>query len=66
VVYIQAKLPVDEAKLRANLPEFTRSVHQVRRSEVFNEWFRREAEKAFSTLPYFQQKQAQMQGTAGK
>lgn len=66
VVYIQAKLPVDETKMRANLPEFTRSVHQVRRSEVFNEWFRREAEKAFSTLPYFQQKQAQLQGTAGK
>lgn len=66
VIYVQAKLPVDEAKMHTNLPEFTRSVHQVRRSEVFNDWFRREAEKAFSTLPYFQQKQAQMQGAAGK
>lgn len=65
VVYVQAKLPVDEAKMKANLAEFTRSVHQVRRSEVFNEWFRREAEQAFRTLPYFQQKQAQMQGVPG-
>lgn len=66
VVYVQAKLPIDEAKMRENLPSFTRSVHQVRRSEVFNAWFQREAEQAFRTLPYFQQKQAQMQqGTPG-
>jgi hypothetical protein len=62
VVYVQAKLPIDEAAMRTNLPAFTRSVHQVRRSEVFNEWFRREATKAFSTVPYFQQQQAQMSG----
>jgi hypothetical protein len=61
VVYVQARLPIDEAKMHTNLPEFTRSVHQVRRSEVFNAWFQREAEQAFRTLPYFQQKQAQMQ-----
>lgn len=65
VVYVQAKLPVDEAKMRANLAEFTRSVHQVRRSEVFNEWFRHEAERVFPSLPYFQQKQAQMQSAPG-
>ena len=66
VVYVQAKLPLDEAKMRANLPEFTRNVHQVRRSEVFNAWFQREAEQAFRTLPYFIQKQSQMQqGTPG-
>lgn len=66
VVYVQAKLPIDEAKMHASLPEFTRNVHQVRRSEVFNVWFQREAEQAFRTLPYFQQKQAQMQqGTPG-
>jgi hypothetical protein len=65
VVYVQAKLPIDEAKMRTSLPEFTRSVHQVRRSEVFNAWFQREAEQAFRTLPYFQQKQAQMQSAPG-
>ncbi|MGC3960302.1 MAG: hypothetical protein QM813_20955 [Verrucomicrobiota bacterium] len=67
VVYVRTKLPIDETKLRENLPAFTRSVHQVRRSEAFNAWFQREAEQAFRTLPYFQQKQAQMQqGTAGQ
>ena len=64
IALVQAKLPLDEAKMRANLAAFTRSVHQVRRSEVFNEWFKREAQKAFSTVPYFQEKQAQMQKAA--
>jgi hypothetical protein len=36
-------------------------VHQVRRGEVFNEWFRREAEQAFRTVPYFAPKQTEMQ-----
>ena len=61
---VQARLPLDEAELKQNLPAFTRSVHQVRRSEVFNEWFKREAQKAFSTVPYFQEKQAAMQKAA--
>jgi hypothetical protein len=61
---VQARLPLDEAELKQNLPSFTRSVHQVRRNEVFNEWFKREAQKAFATVPYFQEKQAQMQKAA--
>ena len=66
IALVQAKLPLDEAKMRANLATFARSVHQVRRSEVFNEWFKREAQKAFSTVPYFQEKQAQMQKSAAE
>jgi hypothetical protein len=61
---VQAKLPLDEIEMAKNLPAFTRSVHQVRRSEVFNEWFKREATRAFATVPYFQEKQAQMQKAA--
>ncbi len=61
---VSAKLPLDEVEMARNLPAFTRSVHQVRRSEVFNEWFKREATKAFATVPYFQEKQAQMQKAA--
>jgi hypothetical protein len=61
VIFVEAKLPVDENKMRENLPAFTRDVHQVRRGEVFNEWFRREAEQAFRTVPYFAPKQTEMQ-----
>ncbi len=58
VLYVQARLPIDEAAMRTNLPAFTRSVHQVRRNEVFNQWFSAEANKAFATIPYFQPKPA--------
>jgi len=61
VVFIQAKLPLDENKLVANLPAFERSVRQARRGEAFNDWFRHEAEKSFREVPYFQ-KQAQLSG----
>ena len=61
---VTGKLPLNEGKMALDLPSFSRSVHQVRCSEVFNEWFKREAQKAFSTVPYFQEKQAQMQKAA--
>ena len=61
VVFVQSKLPLDETKLTANLPTFERSVRQARRAEAFNDWFRREAEKSFREVPYFQQ-QAQLSG----
>lgn len=64
VLFVQARLPIDEAAMRTNLPSFTRNVQQMRRSEVFNEWFRVEATKAFATIPYFQKQQSQMSGAA--
>jgi parvulin-like peptidyl-prolyl isomerase len=64
--YVSARLPLDETAMRTNLPAFTRSVQQVRRSEVFNEWFRTEATRAYRTIPYFQAQQAQMSGAGGQ
>lgn len=55
-VYVQAKLPFDEAKVSRDLPDYTKSLRMTRRSEAFNRWFQREAEKAFQTVPYFQAK----------
>lgn len=60
-VFVQGKLPLDESKLAANLPAFERSVRQSRRSEAFDDWFRKEADKAFREVPYFQ-KQSQLSG----
>lgn len=62
LAFVEARLPVDEAEMRTNLPAFTRSVQQARRNEILNEWFQAEASKAFASLPYFQQQQSQMSG----
>jgi len=61
VVFIEAKLPLNQSALATNLPAFERSVRQARRGEAFNDWFRREAEKGLRDVPYFQ-KQAQLSG----
>ncbi len=55
VVYVKAKLPLDEARMKENLLAFTRAVRQNRENELFNEWFRREAQKGLSQIEVFRQ-----------
>jgi hypothetical protein len=57
MVFVQSKLPLDETKLKADLPGFMNSVRQTRQNEAFNEWFRREADRGLRDIPYFQQQQ---------
>jgi peptidyl-prolyl cis-trans isomerase D len=59
IVYVKSKLPLDEAKMKSELPAFISYVRQSRSREAFDAWFRKEAEKGLREIPYFQQKQAQ-------
>lgn len=66
VLFVQSRPPINESAMQTNLPAYSRSVQQMRRGEVFNEWFSEQANKALPSLPYFQRKQAQQAGaTAG-
>ncbi|MGD0262640.1 MAG: peptidylprolyl isomerase [Verrucomicrobiota bacterium] len=51
IVYVKAKLPLDEAKMNASLPAFSNAVRQSRQNEAFNDWFRREAERGLRDTP---------------
>jgi len=51
IIYVKAKLPVDPAKLQADLPDFVNYVRQTRQNEAFNEWFRRQAERGLRDTP---------------
>jgi parvulin-like peptidyl-prolyl isomerase len=51
VVYVERKLPVDQAKMQAELPVFLKRVRQQREQEAFGEWFRKEAEKSLRDTP---------------
>jgi len=51
IIYVKAKLPMDQAKMSADLPGFVESVRQSRQSEAFNEWFRRQAERGLQDTP---------------
>jgi hypothetical protein len=57
IVYVKAKLPLDEAKMKSELPAFTSYVRQSRSREAFDAWFRKEAERGLRDIPYFQQRQ---------
>ena len=46
VVFVQQRLPLDEAKMRADMPEFLKAVRSSRENEAVNLWYRHEAEKS--------------------
>lgn len=56
VLEVKAKLPIDEAKLRTELPTFVNYVRQTRQNEAFQEWFNKEATKALRDTPLARQK----------
>ena len=54
VLYVRSRLPIDEAKLRLELPTFMGSMRHYRQSEIYSKWFGREVELAgppFNTPP---------------
>ena len=45
IAFVQAKLPLDETKLKADLPGFMNSFRQARQHEAFNLWVNGEAQR---------------------
>lgn len=46
ILYVKARPPVDEAKLKAALPEFVGQLRIYRQNEAFQQWFRKQVEQA--------------------
>ncbi len=46
IVYTKARPPVDETKLKAELPEFVNQMRVYRQNEAFQQWFRKQVEQA--------------------
>jgi hypothetical protein len=46
LVHLRERKPVDEAKMRTELPEFTRRIRVYRQNEAFNQWLRKQIEQA--------------------
>ncbi len=53
IVYVKSQIPIDEARMKADLPNYVAYVRQSRQREAFDAWFRREAEKALRDTPLF-------------
>jgi len=55
IVYVKAKIPADETKMKSELASFVKYVRQKRQEEAFNDWFRKEAERGLSDIPALRQ-----------
>lgn len=58
VVYVRERLPVDPAKMEADLPNFSKLVRQAREGEAFNMWLNKE----YGPIGQALQRQQQQQG----
>lgn len=66
VVFVRERLPIEMAKLTAELPDFTSRVRQNRQNEAFNEWFRREADRSLRDTPVYGPRQPSASGPGAK
>jgi SurA N-terminal domain len=57
IVYVKAKIPLDQAKMKNELPTFTSNVRLSRSREAFDAWFRKEADKGLRDTPLFRRQE---------
>ena len=66
VVFVRERLPLQLAKITAELPEFLQRVRLNRQNEAYSDWFRKEAERGLRDTPLGRPQQPQLPGTAKK
>jgi hypothetical protein len=65
VLFVKNKLPVDPAKAQADMPSYVTNLRRARQQEAFEEWFRKEAERALRDTPVAQQKNPPTMSSSG-
>jgi SurA N-terminal domain/PPIC-type PPIASE domain len=58
IVYVQSKLPVDEARMNSELPQYTAALRRERQNESFGQWINLEASRQLRTTPAFHRQTA--------
>src|SRR5205085_10036275 len=56
ILYVKSKLPLDETKMKTDLPAFVNNARRVRQQEAFEMWLRRESELGLRDTPMGQPK----------
>jgi len=51
IAYVRAKLPLDDTKVKTELPQFISRMRVERQNEAFNQWFRKQAEQGKLFVP---------------
>jgi hypothetical protein len=55
IVYVQSRLPIDQAKMNSDLPQYIGYLRRGRQNEAFSEWVNLEANRQLRNTPVFQQ-----------
>ena len=58
IVFVREKLPIELAKLTAELPAYLEAVRRTRQGEAANTWFNHEAERGLRDTPVFRPQQS--------
>ena len=66
LVYVAAKLPLDETRMKKDMPKFAEDVRRARQNEAFNMWVNQEAGRALRETPIMRQQQPQVSGAPGQ
>jgi hypothetical protein len=66
VVQVRERLPIELVKMTQELPEFVNRVRTMRQNEAYNDWFRKEADRALRDTPLFRQQQPPPPGSLPK
>lgn len=56
ILYVRSRLPIDEGKMKADLPAFINSVRMQRQNEAFQAWFNKEVQRGLRDVPLSQPK----------
>ena len=53
VLYVQSQLPVDQAAMNAQMPQFIAQLRRAQQNEAFNEWLQIEANRELRNTPAY-------------
>ncbi len=54
VLYVQSQLPVDQAVMNAQMPQFIAQLRRAQQNDAFNEWLQIEANRELRNTPAYQ------------
>ena len=55
VLFVQSQLPLDQAAMNAQLPQFASQLRRGRQNEAFNNWLQAEASRELRNIPALRQ-----------
>ena len=58
VIYVQSRLPIDQATMNSDLPQYTAALRRERQNEAFVQWENMEVSRQLRSLPAFREQAA--------